>query len=126
MDVAGFSTYWANKIIDSFLRNQTAPSASSAYAELSVQDPTDAGTGGTTKTNRVAVTFSAASASATANSAGVTFTVATNGTYAYVSIWDTATTGGNMLFSAALASSRAAVIGDTLTFNTGDLTVTLD
>lgn len=122
--MAGFSTYLANKIIDCFLRAQTMPTATSGYAELSVEDPTDAGTGGTTKTNRVAVTFSAASASATANSAAVTFNVTSNGTYAYVSIWDTASTGGNMLYSGALTASRAAINGDTLTFAIGALTVT--
>lgn len=92
----------------------TAPSATAAGIEVSgpayVRQP---------------VTFSAASAGATSNSAAVTFPVATGtwGTVVAVAVCDAAT-GGNQLYFGNLGTAKSVSNGDQLNFAVGALSVT--
>lgn len=103
----------------------TAPAAT--YLQIHTADPTDAGTTATANSGlRQQVTWSAASnpAGTKASAATVTWTnVTTTETYTHWSLWD-ASSGGNCLWTGALASSAAVTMGDT--FQITSLTLTLD
>lgn len=97
------------------------------FVKLHTGDPGAAGAGNAAagSTTRVAVTQSAAASGAIAQSG--TAPVWTNGgtseTLTHVSVWD-ASTGGNFLYSAALASSQAWVSGNTFTLSALGVSIT--
>lgn len=101
------------------------------YVGLFTSDPTDTGAAGTEVSGngyaRTAVTFSVTGDTAS-NTAGVEFPAATGGdwgTVSHIGLMD-ASTGGNMILSAALTASKAISDGDVFRIPTGDLDVTLD
>jgi hypothetical protein len=94
----------------------TAPAAT--YIKLHVGDPGAAGTANASAvTTRQSATFSAASAGAIALSNSPAFTMTTTETISHISVWD-ASSAGNLLWTAALTTSKAVVNTDTLTFTT--------
>jgi hypothetical protein len=74
---------------------------------------------------RTAVTFSAASSGATANSADVQFPTASAswGTITHAGVYDNA---GNLLFVGELTNSKSVGSGDTFQVSTGSLTISLN
>jgi len=98
------------------------------YVGLYTAAPSDSG-GGTEVSGgayaRQAITFSAAAAGTTNNSAVVTFPTATAnwGTITHFALFD-ASTAGNMLMWSALTTSRVVNTNDIVKFSAGSLTVT--
>jgi hypothetical protein len=117
------SNYAENKLLDTI--RGTSFSVTNAYLKLHTGDPgEDATANAATEATRQAVSFSAASGGSMASSATVEWTnVSTTETVTHWSLWD-ASTGGNALWSGALASSAALTAGDT--FQITSLTITLD
>lgn len=94
----------------------TAPSAT--YIKLHTADPGAAGTSNASAvTTRQAATFSAASSGALALSNSPAFTMTATETITHISVWD-ASTADNLLWTAALTTSKSVVNTDTLTFTT--------
>ena len=94
----------------------TAPAAT--YIKLHTADPGAAGTSNASAvTTRQSATFSAASAGALALSNSPAFTMTTTETITHISVWD-ASTAGNLLWTAALTTSKSVVNTDVLTFTT--------
>ena len=117
------SNYAENKLLDTI--GGTSFSVTNAYLKLHTGDPgEDATANAATEATRQAVSFSAASGGSMASSGTVEWTnVSTTETVTHWSLWD-ASTGGNALWSGALASSAALTAGDT--FQITSLTITLD
>jgi hypothetical protein len=90
------------------------------FVKLHTADPGSAGATAAAagSTTRVAVTQSASSGGAIAQSgtAPVWTNAGTSETLTHVSVWD-ASTAGNFLYSAALTASQAWVSGNTFTLN---------
>jgi hypothetical protein len=94
----------------------TAPAAT--YIKLHTGDPGAAGTANASAvTTRQSATFSAASGGAIALSNSPAFTMTTTETITHISVWD-ASTAGNLLWTAALTTSKSVVNTDVLTFTT--------
>jgi len=94
----------------------TAPAAT--YIKLHTGDPGAAATANASAvTTRQSATFSAASAGAIALSNSPSFTMTTTETISHISVWD-ASTAGNLLWTAALTTSKSVVNTDVLTFTT--------
>ncbi len=134
--MAGLSDYAEKKVLDHTLGTTAYTKPTTVYAALFTSDPTDAGTGtevSTTSTGyaRQAITFSAATTtsgnSSAVNSADVLFPVATAawGTLTYVGLYD-AVTGGNLIWSGALSTSKTISNTDQFRLPAGNVTVTLD
>lgn len=128
--MSGFSNYTQNAVLN-WLKGTTMPTAPAAlYVALFNGDPTDAGSGGTDVTTtvrtagRVAATFGAISGNTSiANSADVDFGAAAGAaTVSHFAIYDAATEG-NMLGSAALASSQSVASTNLVKFATGALAI---
>lgn len=116
MSVGIHAANLANKILD-HLRGSTAwTQPGGLYVKLHIGDPGSAGTANpSTVTTRSAATYAAASGGAIALTGTLPNWAMTAGeTITHVSVWD-ASTSGNFLWSAQLASSKAVVNGDTLT-----------
>lgn len=139
-----FSDYVENKIVDLLLRNQTFTPPATVYVGLSTTACSDSATG-TEVTGgnyaRVAVTSSLANwagtqsagsttassgtGGQTSNNAAVSWGVVTwSGTVTHWFLID-ASSGGNLLVCAALTSSKTVNSGDTVSFGTAALTVTV-
>lgn len=108
----------ANKILD-HLRGGTAwtqPSGLYVKLHTSAGDPGAAGTSNASAvTTRSQATFAAALAGAIAlTGTNPSFSMTATETIGYISVWD-ALTGGNFVWSAALASNKNVESGDTLT-----------
>ena len=94
----------------------TAPAAT--YIKLHTADPGAAATANASAvTTRQAATFSAASSGAIALSNSPSFTMTATETITHISVWD-ASTAGNLLWTAALTTSKSVENTDTLTFTT--------
>lgn len=115
------SDYLENKILES-LRG-TSFSVAALYVKLHIGDPGEAGTSNPAgNTVRQAVTFAAASGGTMASSASVDWTsVSTSETYSHFSVWDNAS-AGNCLGYSALTASKGITAGDDATFPSGLLT----
>ena len=114
-----------NELIDHVLRNSAYTPPATVYLALFTTATADDGTGTEVSGGsyaRQAVTFSAASGGATANSAEILFPVATGnwGTITHGAIYD-ALTAGNMLYHGALAASKTINTGEQLRIPAGDL-----
>jgi hypothetical protein len=123
-----FTSYIDNKLIDHLLGSGTYTKPASLYVALYVGDPAGGGTEISTSGTayaRQSGSFSVSGGTAT-NSASIEYSAATSawGTINYVAIFD-ASTGGNMLVSAALSSAKTIGTGDVLRIPTGQLSVTL-
>ena len=137
-----FSDYVETNIIQSTLRGIAYPVPSGVYVALFTADPTDANI----TANEIQVASLPAYARQNAAAAGaidtgwsapangvssnakvVTFP-ANNGaaaiTATHVGLYD-AVTGGNLLFSGALTTSKTLQVGDVLSFGIGTLTITV-
>lgn len=133
-----FSDYYENKVIDHMLRGQAFTPPATVYVALftavtglEANNPTAEVSGGSYA--RQAVTLSAGSGGASANTADLTFPTATAGwgTVSHAAIVDHATnvtwgTNVNVLMWSALDASKTIDNGDTFKINTGDLDVTVD
>jgi hypothetical protein len=131
--VAGLSNYYEGKILDHMFRNVAFTPPATVYVALFTTAPTDAG-GGTEVSGggyaRQAVSFGAVSGgspSQIANSAAVSFPVATAswGTVVAFGLYDAAT-AGNLLAWANLTTSKLIDVNDQAQFAAGALTITLD
>jgi hypothetical protein len=140
-----FSDYLENNLIDFIFRGQSFAAPSTIYVGLSTSDCSDASvgtevTGGSYA--RVAVTSSltnwagtqgsgsttasSGTAGGTSNNNAITFPTP-SANWGTVTHWflSTASTGGNLLFCAALSSSKTINSGDTVSFAAGALTIVL-
>lgn len=130
--MAEISNYFANKILDHMLRNQTYTPPSTVYVALYTVAPT-ASTSGTEVSGggyaRKAVTFGTAAANAQiANTVDIAFPTATAdwGNIVAFALCDTVTTGAaNILVFSTLDVQKSVVTGDQPHFPIGDLTVTI-
>lgn len=125
---AGFSAAnVANKWLDVIRATGSNFTAVTPYVKLHTGDPGAAGAGNAAagSTTRVAVTQASPSAGSMAiNGTNPSWTNGgTSETITHISVWD-ASSGGNMLYSAALSASKAWASGDTLTLNTLTVAIT--
>lgn len=144
--MSALSDYLENKLVDHVLRGQSFTPPATVYVALFTAPPSDAG-GGTEVSGgayaRVAVTSSLANwagtqsvgstaassgtGGQTSNNATITFPAPSGanwGTITHFGIFD-ASTGGNLLFHAALTASKSVNDGDSApSFAAGALTVT--
>lgn len=113
----------ANKWLDMLAGTAfTAPAGT--YIKLHTANPGAAGTtAASAVTTRQSATFGTASGGAIALSNSPAFTMTTSETITHVSVWD-ASTGGNLLWTAALTDSRAVTNGATLTFTSLGVSLT--
>lgn len=124
-----FTDTFENQVLN-VLRATNITAPATVYVGLFTTATGETG-GGTEVTGgsyaRQAVTFGAPSGGAIANSADVTFPVATAswGTVTHIGIFD-AVTAGNMLVWADLTASKTVASGDQVKFPAGNLTVSLN
>ena len=134
--MGSFSDYLENELLDHVFKTGAYEVATNIYVALLTSTPDDAHTGstlpgeitGTGALVRIKCnTWDAAAAGATENTQTVTFAQATAdmGTVTHFALTD-ATTNGNCLGWGALSASRVISSGDTASFATGDLDITLD
>ncbi len=131
-----FSDYLEAKVLDHVF-GKTAYTMPTVYVGLSTADPLDTAAGLAEPTGgayaRVATsaaTWNAATQGAPSsinNAAAITFPAATAswGTVTHFALFDAAT-AGNMLASGALTTAKAVGSGDTVKFDIGQLSATLD
>lgn len=133
--MGSFSDYLENELLDHVFKTGSYTPATNLYVALLTSTPDDADTGstlpgeitGTGALVRIKCnTWDGAASGATENSQTVTFAQATGdmGTVTHFAICDK-TTLGNHIGWGALSESRAISSGDTPSFATGDLDVTL-
>ena len=129
--MAGFTTYLQQEILDHIFGNG-AYSAPTVHVGLFTAAPSDAGGGTEVSGNSYArvnasALFGASSGTAIANDGAITFPTATGswGTITHFGVFD-ASTAGNLLVWGAVTPNKAVGDGDTASFATGELDVTLD
>lgn len=127
--MAGLSDFAENLYLDHILGNSESP-PEARYLALYIAAPSDAGGGTEVSGNgyaRQLVEFDAAASGAAANSNVPQFAASGGawGTVTHFGVFD-ASSGGNLMFWAPLATSRVVNNGDTLEFAAGDIDVTLD
>ena len=130
-----FSNYLENALLNQIFRGTAYSFPGTLYVGLYTVAPSDAGGGTEVSGNsyaRVSVTanttnWAESTAGATSNSSAITFPQATGnwGTVVALGIFD-ASTSGNLLAWADLTTSKLIGNGDTPSFASGDLDVTLD
>jgi hypothetical protein len=117
-----------NLILDHFLGVANYAFDSTIFVGLYTVAPTDS-TSGTEVTGgsyvRKAVTFSAASAGATSNTADIDFTGMPAATTVAIAV-HTAVTAGTMLMYGTLTTNKTTDAGDTLRIAAGDLDISID
>lgn len=134
--MSSFGNYLENELLDHVWGNAAYAAPATLYLALSTTDPTDDGSGITEPSGgsyaRLGVAnnltnWPAAVGGSKSNGADFTFITATAswGVISHMAIFDAAV-GGNMLAHAALTSSKTIDNGDTVIFETGNLTLTLD
>jgi hypothetical protein len=122
-------------LLDFMMTTGTATRPTAWYVALYTSPPDDASTGSTGGTevsgngySRQAVTFAAASTpggtTTSTNAQSFTASGGDFGTVGWMAIID-ASSGGNMLWHGALTTARTVNDGDTLTFSTGNIDLTL-
>lgn len=119
-----------NSLVDALVNqaNYTAPTA--IYISLHTGDPGDTGASEANYTSyaRVVATtkFPAASSGSSSNDVAITFPTSTGGsnTVTYCGIWD-ASSAGNWIGGGALTSSKTIASGDSASFATSNLTVSI-
>ncbi len=134
--MSSFGNYLENELLDHVFGNSAYSAPATLYLALSTADPTDDGSGLNEPSGgsyaRLGVTnnltnFPAATGGSKSNGVDFTFVTATAswGVISHMAIFD-AVSGGNMLAHAALTSSKTIDNGDTVIFEAGNLTITLD
>jgi len=136
--MGSLSNYLENELLDHIVGkgSYTMPTA---FIALCTADPTDAGTGASMnevansgayhRQETSASDWNAASGGEIDNANQITFPEATAswGTVTHFAIVDSGSYGqGNMLAHGSLATARDVKSGDTLYFDAGDLSLTLD
>ena len=123
------SNYLANAIVNATLRNTSYTSPSTVYVALYSTAPT-ANTSGTELTgnsySRQSVTFSAPSAGSASSNVAVNFGPATGNNWLTVkgmAIVDASSTGNILYFQTT--TSQNVLTGKTLTYGSGNITITL-
>ncbi len=136
--MGSFSNYAENKVLDHIV-GKTAFTMPTVYIALCTADPTDVGTGASmneaadansyARKSTAGSDWNAASGGSIDNALAIAFAVASGswGTMTHFALVDSGTHGaGNMLAHGSLAGSITVVSGETVTFNAGDLSATLD
>ena len=134
--MSSFGNYLENELLDHVWGAAAYTAPATLYLALSTADPLDDGSGLNEPSGgsyaRLAVannltTWPAATGGSKSNGVDMTFVTATAswGVISHMAIFD-AVTGGNMLAHAALTSSKTIDNGDTVIFEAGNLTITLD
>ena len=118
------SNYYEDALLNS-LRN-TSAAVANVYVKLHIGDPGEAGANNAAvETDRVVVTFAAASGGSMASNVDVAWTnVAGTEDFTYFSLWDNSTAGNCLWIGTITANSVTA--GDTFTIPSGSLTLTVD
>lgn len=118
------SNYYEDALLNS-LRN-TSAAVANVYIKLHIGDPGEAGTdNAAVETDRVVVTFAAASGGSMASNVDAAWTnVAGSEDFTHFSLWDDSTAGNCLWKGTVTANSVTA--GDTFTIPSGSLTLTLD
>lgn len=124
-----FSNYLENKILLHVFGATPYTAPSTLYVALFTSDPGEGGTGTEVSGGsyaRQTATFTVTGANA-ANTAAIEFPTATAswGTITYAAVYDAAS-GGNLLGSGGLATSKAIATGDVLRIPASSLNITLD
>lgn len=119
------SNYLENKVLDHVLKNTAFTQPANLYLALYTSDPgeTDAGTevtGGSYA--RQTVAFGAASGGSASNSGAVSFSGMPAATVTHLGIRD-ASSGGNLLYYAALTTPLTVTSGSIVNFAIGAITV---
>lgn len=119
------SDYAENKIADVLGGNATFTVPANVYAKLHIGDPGEAGTTNAAgETDRMEVTFGAASGGVVALAATATWTaVSTTETYSHVSLWDAAA-AGNCLGYGPMTTPVDVVAGNDFDLTALTITVT--
>ena len=130
-----FSNYLEAKLLDHFLKTASFTPPTNIYVGLSTADPGESGSGlaepdgADGYARKLCNAWDAATGTPTkaANTGAVTFDEATGdwGTITHFALFD-ASSGGNMLLSAALTTPKDVDTGDVAAFAAGALEVTLD
>lgn len=122
----GFIPATAASLLDALLNNSSFAGGANLYVQLHVGDPGAAGTSNVAnETDRVAVSFGAASSGTCSNDAAVEWTgVSGSEDYTHLSIW-TASSGGTCRATGTM-TANAVTAGDNFTIPIGDLDVTLN
>jgi len=112
------SDYAEIKLLDHFLKTAAYTPATNLYVGFSTADPTDDGSGiaepsGNNYAREVCNVFDAASGRATANTAAITFNLA-SGSWGVITHWfiSDASTAGNMLAYGAFTEQKTIVSGN--------------
>lgn len=128
--MSAMSDYLELKFLDHFLGTASTSAPAAVYISLHTADPTDAGSGAEVSTSgtayvRKAITFGAASSGSASNDAAVEFDAATSswGTITHIGIWD-ASSSGNLLFHAALTTSKTIATNDIFKVAIGGVAIT--
>jgi len=123
------SNYLETKILDYVLRDTADWAPTTVYLALHTADPAEDGSGAEVSGGsyaRQACAFDPAHATGgnTANTAAESFTGMPACTVGWIGIWDHAS-AGNLLFYTAVDASKAVGSGDTISVAAGAVTVTL-
>lgn len=128
--MGALSNYLENKVLDHTLGTTAYTAPSEVYVALFTSDPGEDGSGTEVSGGayaRQSVGFDAASGGNTANSADITFPVATAswGTVSHIGLYDVAT-GGNLLWYGAVNTEKAIGADDQYKIPSGKLTTEID
>lgn len=125
------SDYAELQILDAVF-NADAFSVTNVYIQLHTGTPGEAGTSNVaTETTRKQITFGAAASGQVVSDASASWTdiagpaAPTTESISAISLWD-ASSAGNCLWAGNLTTAKDISDGDTLTFATGAITVTLN
>lgn len=132
MTLAATSDYLEDALLNAVLRNTSYTSPATVYLALLTGDPTDDASGMSNELSggsyaRASIAFDAPSGGSVANTADLEFTNLSGVSVtpiSHVAILD-ASSGGNLLFHGALASSKVVPDGEDFVIRAGDLVVTL-
>jgi hypothetical protein len=127
--MSALSDHAENLLLNWAMTSGSATRPTAWYLALYTAAPSDSGGGTEVSTGaygRQTVAFSAAASGATSNSADVSFTAsgADYGTVTHIGIFD-ASSGGNLLWHGAMTASKTVEDGDTITFASGNIDLTL-
>lgn len=131
--MTAFSDYLENKLLDHTLRNIAYTPPAAVYLALFTNTATAAELEAGTLTNEVVggsytrqtISFAASTGGGTSNSNALTFTNLPAVTLAYAAVMD-ATTAGNVLYFAQLATPVVITAGDGFQIAAGGFTVQLN
>lgn len=124
-----FSNYLENKVLDHVFGGSAYTAPATLYVGLFTSDPGEAGAGTEVSGGsyaRQTITFTVTGSQAS-SSAAVEFPTATAswGTITYAAVYD-AVSGGNLLASGALTTSKTIDSGDVFRIPSGDFDIDLD